>query len=68
MHRGLFCLLALCLILGIGLLGCADDEESAVLPDAIPKATCKDCHTSETMLRATVVPDDPGGHEDEGEG
>lgn len=39
MHRGLLCLLALLLAMGITFLGCAEDEESAVMPAGIPKAT-----------------------------
>lgn len=60
--------LLLALLLLAGMVACSDDDEqSATMPDVATKATCEGCHTSETMLKATVAPDPPPPV-DEGEG
>lgn len=60
--------LLLVVLLSIGMIACSDeDDQMATMPDVATKATCLDCHTSETMLKATVAPDPPLPA-DEGEG
>jgi hypothetical protein len=59
-------LLMAALFIGIILTGCSDDDDPITGPDESIKATCEGCHTSEEMLKATALPDEPP--EDEGEG
>lgn len=68
-NRTLFHLVALILIAGLALsMGCSEDPTAPpVVPEVtVTKATCEGCHTSESMLRATVLPDPEV--ESEGEG
>ena len=67
--RGMLSLLIIAGVLFVGLLGCSSDDEGIDMlePGAEVRATCEGCHTSEAMLKATVLPDPPPP-ESEGEG
>lgn len=51
---------ALALVVAVAMASCSDDDGGVTPPDAqLTVATCEGCHTSETMLKATVLPDPP---------
>ncbi|NNE09516.1 MAG: hypothetical protein HKN20_13225 [Gemmatimonadetes bacterium] len=60
-------LAALMLVAVFGtLVGCGDDNKTAVVDPGPPKAGCVECHTDQSRLMALAVPDTPPN--DTGEG
>ena len=65
-----FALVLVLLAGGLILSGCSSDDggdDGIVDPGTDVTATCEDCHTSESMLKATVAPEEEPP-ESEGEG
>lgn len=73
--RWLTSMLVLFAVLGLGLVGCSDDDDDAIGTgdggfgpiDENVQLTCIECHTSEEALKATVEPEEEEP-EPEGEG
>lgn len=70
--RSLLSVLMVCGLVLVGLSACSSDDDGGgsdmLNPDGEIRATCEGCHTSDTMLQATVLPDPPDTGESEGEG
>ena len=67
-HQWRILMFALLLLAGLVLWGCSEEDKTAPTAPQEVRADCIGCHTSETSLRATALPDTQNANQDPGEG